>query len=360
MSLFGTAVPISLFGESHGDIMGLTIHHLASNITLDLDKISAALSQRKAKHWYHTTRREADTFEIVSGFFNGKTTGAPLTILMKNTAMNTSEYTPYHVRPNHADYPAYMRSHGAYDYRGGGHFSGRLTALLVVLGSIASQLLASKKILVASHIKQLHTVKLNNVSVNKETLDDLNDALLPVLDKDLVPQYEAILKQAIEANDSVGGIVQTLVFNLDVGLGEPFFDKLDALIAHLILALPGTKGIQFGDGFDCVNQMGSSISDTMRYQDGNIVFDTNHMGGVLGGLSTGNTLIFDTVIKPTPSIAMPLDTINLQSKTNVTQTLNGRHDPSIVPRMVPVINAITTYALLELTVRKDGWSWIKS
>ncbi len=362
MSIFGTAIPVSLFGESHEKIIGITVHNMVGNFVIDCDLIKADLEQRKANKWYHTSRQEPDEFEIISGYFNGKTTGAPLTIIIKNKHMNSEDYTPGHVRPNHADYPAYIRSDGAYDYRGGGHFSGRLTALLVILGSLSKQLLARKNIIVASHIKQLHNVHatpLNLMSVSTAKLLAMRTQEWPVFDQTLIPKFEQLLTETLAQKDSVGGVVQTVITNLEVGLGDPFFDGIDALISHLIMALPSTKGIQFGDGFSLANKTGEAVTDTVQYEQNKVVFKANHMGGVLGGLSTGNMIVFDTVIKPTPSIKKPVKTINLVTQSNCLQSLKGRHDPCIVPRIVPVINAVSYYALLELIVRKDGWSWIK-
>ncbi len=360
MSTFGKAIEISLFGESHGPGVGITIHNLPSGLTIDENALAQSLSMRKPKHSFSTARIEPDHFDIQSGVFRGKTTGAPLTFFIHNRNQQSEDYTEGLVRPGHADYPAYKR-HENYDYRGGGHFSGRLTAPLILLGKICSDLLSKKNILVASQIRTIHTLKgpsIREMSLDDEMLKSLLSSDFPVLHNEDGHRFQQRLNELRNSGESAGGTVETVIKNPPVGVGEPFFDAFESLIAHLIYAIPGVKGIAFGEGFALASKKGSESNDALAYEQEHVVFDSNRMGGILGGLTTGEAVLFETAFKPTPTHQQPQTTINVKSGETVKWKGNARHDGSIVPRAVPVVNALTAYALVELITRKEGCQWM--
>lgn len=358
MSTFGSAIPISLFGESHQAFIGITIHNLPAGVELDLDEVQNALNRRKPHADYHSARKEPDTFTIVSGFFNHKTTGAPLTILIENKDVKSDTYEQNIIRPGTSDYPAKIKYQNYNDYRGSGHFSGRLTAPLVALGEISNQLLAQKNIYVGSSIKQLYQTKFDSLEPTEKNIKSLYYSGFPALEPNKTKCINTILSIK-NTNDSIGGILETYILNLPIGLGEPFFNGFDSFLSHVILSIPSIKGISFGDGFSLASQLGSQANDPLTINANKITFEKNAMGGTLGGLTTGQPIKFQTVIKPTPSIGIPQRTINTDQNKNITYTINGRHDPCIVPRVAPVINALSYYAVLEFMIRNEGYQWIK-
>jgi chorismate synthase len=351
MSTFGKKIEISLFGESHGQAIGMTIHNFPANITLDLEHIRHQLALRRGLPEISTSRREADAFSIISGYFQNKTTGAPLTFLIPNEDVESRPYEqdPYTVRPGHADVTQYLKYAGANDYRGGGHLSGRITAPLVILGAICAQRLSEKGIAVSSRIKSIAGI--TDTLVPSWTTFEGDP--FPVSDPNMKQKMLEAINQARSEGDSVGCIVETCVTGLDSGLGEPFFDSVESIISHLIFSIPAVKGIEFGDGFDFSKMRGSQANDSPSYENGKLVFLTNHNGGILGGITSGAPLLFRTAIKPTPSIAKVKDTINIVKQEKTTINIRGRHDPCIVPRALHVINALTAYALFELYERNQ-------
>jgi chorismate synthase len=351
MSTFGKKIEISLFGESHGEAIGITIHNFPANISLDLDHIRKQLALRRGIPDISTPRREPDEFSIISGYFQNKTTGAPLTFLIPNVDVKSMpyEHDPYTVRPGHADITQYLKYAGANDYRGGGHLSGRITAPLIILGAICAQRLSEKGVTISSRIKSIG--KMTDSSFPLWTV--LENDPFPVSDKDMKPKMLEAINLARDDGDSVGGIVETCAMGVDSGLGEPFFDSVESLISHLIFSIPAVKGIEFGDGFDITAMHGSEANDSPSYELGKLVFKTNHNGGILGGITSGAPLLFRTAIKPTPSIAKVQETINIMKQENATINIRGRHDPCIVPRALHVINALTAYALFELYERNQ-------
>ena len=361
MSTFGKALPVSLFGESHGAMIGLTLHDFPGGVKLDISALQEALNKRKAKSYIDTKRHEDDTLEIVSGFSNGITTGEPLTFIVKNTNTKSTDYTPFHLRPSHADYPAYMRFNGNYDYKGGGHFSGRLTAMLVVLGALSKQVLAKRNIKVYSHIHQVHTLKgqsFYDAALKEAQLEALETADYPVISPEDFTRFQTKIHRTQLEGDSLPGITETMITGLQVGYGEPFFDKVEALISHLVMSIPAAKAISFGRGFDLIALKGSEANDPMRIKNDTVITTKNDMGGLTGGLTNGNPVIFKTLFKATPSIAKPQKTVNLKTRENITLTLKGRHDPCLTMRAVHVVTAVSYYAMLELICRKEGKLWI--
>ncbi|MFU8785818.1 MAG: chorismate synthase [Candidatus Izemoplasmataceae bacterium] len=361
MSTFGEIIKISLFGESHGSELGITIHGLPANKTLNLSSIEHALSLRRPQFSFTTSRIEDDDFRIVSGFHNQKTTGMPLTIIVANTDVDSSSYEYNPFRPGHADYPAFIKYGGANDTRGGGHFSGRLTAPLIILGDIARQYLEDYGVKVFSHVRSIHSIEgesVSNLTLSPKFIETLQNSAFPVLNSDLKTQFTKKIEAIKLDSDSVGGIIETVVLNPPIGLGEPFFDSLESILCHLLFSIPSVKGVSFGKGFELAKMTAKEANDPIRVIDGTVNFSKNDMGGVLGGLSTGQSIIFNTAIKPTPTIASSQDTITRDNK-NITYAFKGRHDSCIVPRALHVVNALTAYTIFELLLRKEATLWKK-
>jgi chorismate synthase len=361
MSLFGTALPVSLFGESHGPFIGVTIHQMPAGILIDQARIDLELTKRRPKSALSTPRQEQDALQWISGVFQGLTTGAPLTFLIANADTRSKDYKPDELRPSHADFAAGVKYRGFQDYRGGGHFSGRLTALLSVLGAIAQSILEAKGIYTVSHIRSIKHVEGASLLDHPLTTNDIiqlqnND--FPVLHPSDQSKMEAEIKAAKDANDSVGGVVETAVYGLPVGIGEPFFDSMESVLSHLIFSVPAVKGVSFGRGFEITRLRGSESNDPFVVEDGVIKTKTNHSGGIQGGLTNGMPLVLQVAIKPTSSIATPQASVNLSTKETITMKVEGRHDPAIVNRAVHVINAITAYGVLEMICQSEGRQWI--
>lgn len=356
--VWGNKVQVSIFGESHGKAIGIVIDGLEPGIEIDMEAVNKEMARRApGKNKFSTQRKEGDEVQIVSGFFNGKTTGTPLTAFIWNSDQHSSDYsnikdTP---RPGHADYTGFVKYNGFNDYRGGGHFSGRITAPLVFAGAVAKQILAKKNIVIGSHILSIHNVKeeyFDKVNVNEATLKSLINKEFPVLDDEKgLKMKEAILGAKDELN-SVGGVIECCALNLPAGLGDPFFDSVESTLSHLLFSVPAVKGVEFGLGFDITKLKGSETNDEYYYdEDRNIKTYTNNNGGILGGITNGMPLIFRAAIKPTPSIYKQQRTVNLKTKENDDIAIAGRHDPCITLRAVPVIEAVCAIGILDIISR---------
>ena len=362
---FGNNITVTIFGESHGPAIGVTIDGLAPGIKLDLDYIKKRMSQRQAKGRISTQRHEPDELNIISGWFEGRTTGTPLTILIENTNTRSKDYekTRYRLRPSHADYTAFAKYDGFQDFRGGGHFSGRLTAPLVAAGAIAQQILEQKGIFIGSHMLSCHQVKdipfANDEIKLKEQISYLNDQDFPVIDTDCAQQMHSVIEAAANDGDSVGGIIETAVVGFPAGIGEPFFDSVESVLSHLLFSVPAVKGVQFGLGFDFGNYFGSQANDAICYEDGKIRTKTNHNGGINGGISNGMPILFQCAVKPTASIYKEQDTVDYQSRQPVKLQIQGRHDPAILHRARVVIDSVTALGLLDLACTKQGTDFMK-
>ncbi len=325
-STFGNNFKISIFGESHGKAVGVTINGIPAGIKVDMAQLQSFLDRRKPGTSKSVTpRKEDDIPDFLSGFMNNITTGTPITAVIYNNDKKSRDYL--HIaespRPGHADYPAHIKYCGFEDYRGGGHFSGRLTAPLCVAGGIAKQILSKYGIEIKSKIVEIHG--------NKEN------------------PYEEI-EIAMKKGDSVGGIIQCEITGLPVGLGEPMFDGLENKISQVVFGIPAVKGIEFGIGFDATKIYGSENNDEYTISRGNIVTKSNNHGGILGGLSTGMPLIFNVGFKPTPSIFMEQNTVEYSTLKRTKLKLEGRHDPCIVPRALPCVEAAGAIAVLDLYI----------
>ena len=357
---FGTSVSVTLFGESHGDEIGAVLVGMAPGITVDEAQIAAALARRRPAADTGTERREPDRFRVISGVFRGKTTGAPLCIIIQNDNTRHNDYDSWRgfARPGHADYTAYMKYHGFEDYRGGGQFSGRMTAPLVAVGAVAVHALAAKGIAIGTHVASVGGVHDRPFEDLAADIAALPTAPLGMLDNVAAEQARLVIKAAKEAGDSVGGLLETAVIGLPAGVGEPFFDSVESVLSHMLFSIPAVKGVSFGAGFDFANLRGSRANDAMRMQNGRPVTDTNKNGGVCGGITNGMPLLFRTVVKPTPSIYKPQKTVNFLTGENATLQLTGRHDPAVVHRARPVADAVTALALCDLLALRYGTDYL--
>lgn len=356
---WGNSIKISIFGESHGKAIGINIDGLKAGILLDLDNIRREIQRRApGNNEFSTPRKEGDEFEILSGFFEGRTTGTPLCAMIYNKDSKSGDYAKLKniMRPSHGDYTGYVKYSGFNDYRGGGHFSGRLTAPLVFAGAICKQLLESNGIIIGSHIKSIGVEQdelFNPVSVEGSTLKVLGSKAFPVLNEKSEALMKEVIARAREQKDSVGGIIETAVVGILPGIGEPFFDSVESTLAHLIFSIPGVKGLEFGAGFDISRMHGSKANDEYYMAGDKVRTNSNNNGGILGGITDGMPLIFRTAFKPTASIGRLQRTIDIENKVNTEIEVQGRHDPCIVPRAVPVVEAVAAIALLDLIMQSQ-------
>ena len=356
----GTNISMTLFGESHGEAIGVVLDGLPAGFSIDMNRIGSDMEKRKAKGKISTQRHEQDQVQIVSGFFEGKTTGTPLTLLIKNTNTRSDDYkkTQGRLRPGHADFTAYEKYHGFQDYRGGGHFSGRLTAPIVAAGSICRQILETKGIMIGSHLEQIYNVQdvffAKDLDTLSKQIQEMNTMDFAVLD----PQAKKEMREAIETaatqKDSLGGIIETAVIGLPAGLGEPSFDSTESVLSHLLFSIPAVKGVSFGLGFGFARLKGSQANDAFRMKDGQIKTMTNHNAGINGGITNGMPLIIHTVIKPTPSIFKEQNSVDYLTKENVSLQIQGRHDPCIVHRARIVIDSMVAFGLLDLYMSRQA------
>lgn len=341
---FGTALRITTFGESHGVALGVVIDGLEAGFQLDQEELQRTMDRRRpGANKLGTTRNEADAVQIVSGLFEGLTTGAPLSMIVYNTSQRSSDYENIAnlYRPGHADW-TWQQKFELRDWRGGGRSSGRETTSRVAAGAVALQLLRQKGIDISAG-----TIQVGDVQAQKRDWDiaPLNPLNCP--DEQAAKLMQDRIEQARMGQDSVGGIIECVATGLPVGLGEPVFDKLDAMLAHAMLSIGAVKGVEFGDGFACARMAGSRCNDEMSADDaGNPVFLSNHAGGILGGMSSGAPLLFRVAVKPTPSISRPQQTIDTDGR-NRTIEIHGRHDPCICPRAVVVVESMAAITLLD-------------
>jgi chorismate synthase len=300
-----------------------------------------------------TPRREKDLPKILSGMLDDTLTGAPLAAVIENTNTKSGDYNNLLScpRPGHSDYAAFVKYNAANDIRGGGHFSGRLTAPIVFAGAICRQILEQKGIKIAAHISSIGNVSdkiFNPLKIDDELIERLNGEKFTLIDENVENLMRAEVEYARTSLDSIGGTIECAVTGIDAGYGDPMFDGVEGVIAKAVFGVPAIKGIEFGKGFELSKMRGSQSNDPFRYENGKVVTETNNMGGILGGITNGMPIIFKAVVKPTPSISQKQKTVNLQKKENAELEVRGRHDPCIVPRAVPVIEAVTAIAILNL------------
>jgi len=350
---WGNKIKYTIFGESHGKGIGMTIDGLPPGLALDLREITREMSRRApGRNTLSTARSETDAFTIWSGFVNGKTTGTPLCAIIENQDQRSKDYEELaqKFRPGHADFSGFIKYKGFNDIRGGGHFSGRLTAPIVFAGAIAKQILKQKDIVIGAHIQRIDSVcepNFDAVTIDEATLTNLTQQTFSVMDPLIGEQMKECILSAKTAGDSVGGIIETAVLHIPAGHGDPFFDSFESTLSHLLFSIPAIKGVEFGAGFDFAQMRGSVANDAMYNQDGVTKTSTNHNGGILGGITNGMPVVFRVVVKPTASIYIEQQTVDSKGD-NVTLIVKGRHDPCIVPRAVPVVESVTAMAVLDL------------
>ena len=358
---FGTSVAVTIFGESHGEYIGAVIDGLAPVIDECEEYINHMLFLRRPDGKISTPRKEEDKFKIVSGVINGKTTGTPITILIPNENVKSGDYSQMRTvaRPSHADFTAECKYHGFQDSRGGGHFSGRITAALVAAGAICRYALEQKGIYIGTHVKKCAGISDRDFGNLADDINLLNTKTFAVLEESRVEEMtDAILKAASEG-DSVGGILETAVCGMPQGVGEPWFDSVESQLSHMMFSIPAVKGIEFGAGFGISDMKGSEANDPMIIENGRVMTTTNNNGGLIGGITNGMPIIFRTAIKPTPTIFKPQRTVDFRSMTQTVLEPKGRHDPAIVHRARVVQDAASAIVLCDALALRFGTDWLR-
>ncbi len=353
---FGQSVAVTLFGESHGPAVGAVIDGLAPGIPVDEGFIAEQLKKRRPAGKISTARIEEDKFEILSGVFNGRTTGTPITIVIPNENVKSGDYSDISrlARPGHADYTANLKYHGFEDYRGGGHFSGRITAALVAVGAIAISALRAKGIKIGTHISSCAGITDREFSDLDTEIDLLNSLDFAVLDPEIAAAMTEKIEAAASEGDSVGGVLETAVLGFPAGVGEPFFDGVESVLAHALFSVPAVKGVSFGSGFALAEMRGSTANDQFEAVGDKIITKTNRAGGINGGITNGMPLLFRCAIKPTPSIFKSQNTVDYIKRENAVLQLKGRHDPAIIHRARVVIDSVAAVALCDLLAQRLG------
>lgn len=353
-STYGEKIKISVFGESHGNGIGVVIDGLPAGVKIDMDRVLVQMARRApGKDKTATPRLERDFPNVLSGMLDNTLTGAPLCVVIENTNTRSGDYgnllsCP---RPGHSDYAAFVKYNGANDIKGGGHFSGRITAPIVFAGAVCRQILEQKGIKIAAHIASIGGVNdkcFNPVEIEDSLIEKLNLSAFALIDDSAEQKMRDEVEMARTSLDSVGGTIECAVTGIEAGIGDPMFDGVEGVIAKAVFGVPAIKGIEFGKGFELAKMRGSQSNDPFRYKDGKVVTETNNMGGILGGITNGMPVIFRAAVKPTPSISKKQRTVDLQKKENAELEIHGRHDPCIVPRAVPVIEAVTAIAIINM------------
>ncbi len=352
-SEFGRNIRVSVFGQSHGRAIGVLIDGLPAGELVDEEELAAFMARRRpGKDALSTARHEADIPIFLSGVKDGRTCGSPLCAVIENEDMRSSDYDELldSPRPGHADYTAWVKWGGLADMRGGGHFSGRLTAPLCIAGGISKQILARRDIHVGAHLAEVAGIPddVFPLSPTPELFRQVAEKTFPVLKDAAGENMKSAILKAAEVGDSVGGVIECAAIGLPSGLGEPMFEGVESQLARALFGIPAVKGVEFGAGFTSARLTGSQNNDLFFVEDNNIRTKTNHCGGILGGITNGMPLMLRTAIKPTPSIALPQQTVSLSRRESVELVIKGRHDPCIAHRVVPVIEAVTACVLLDM------------
>ncbi len=351
---------VTIFGESHGPYIGVVLDGIAPGIDVNKDFINHQLDLRRPSGKISTKRVETDEFILASGVFNDKTTGTPLTILIPNSVQHSKDYekTATLARPGHADYTANVKYHGFQDFRGGGHFSGRITAALVAAGGIIIPELEKKRIKIGTHIKSLGGIKDRNFEDYQKDIDFLGGTNFPVLDADKSEQMKTLAEKIAAEGDSVGGVLESVILGMPAGVGEPWFGTLESELSYALFSIPAIKGVQFGDGFDMVDSFGSEFNDSLQIVQDNgkskVITKTNHNGGINGGISNGMPILFRCAVKPTPSIYKTQDTIDMSKNENAKLNIQGRHDPAIIHRARIVVDSVASFVIYDALASRFG------
>lgn len=352
---FGKQISYTIFGESHGKGIGVVIDGLPGGIALDMEQIAAEMARRApGQGEWATARKEKDLPEILSGFVDGRTTGTPLMALIRNEDMRSGDYPDLNrfPRPSHGDYSGFIKYQGFGDIRGGGHFSGRITAPLVFAGAVAKQILKKEGISFHAVIRQIGDVRAEGFTEETLKRTDTLSPFFPAFDHEEEMREE--IAKAKADGDSVGGMIETVILGLPAGWGDPFFDSFESMLSHAMFAVPAVKGIAFGSGFDLASMRGSGANDAYRTDGRRVYTKTNHNGGITGGITNGQTVCFSAVFKPTPSIAKAQETVDLKTMENTELVIKGRHDPCIVPRAAVVTESVAAMVTLDFWRKGAG------
>ena len=358
---YGQSVTVTIFGESHGAEIGAVIDGLAPGIKVNVEHIKNCLELRRPFGKISTARCEADELRIVSGVFNGYTTGTPLTILIPNKDVKSSDYSALAdlPRPSHADYTGDCKYHGYQDYRGGGHFSGRITAALVAAGALISTALENKGIRIATHISNLRGIT-DRAIMGEDDVALLQTKRFAVLDEVAEKKMTECIEAAAKDGDSVGGVLETVITGVPAGVGEPFFDSMESALSHIMFSIPGIKGVEFGAGFKMADMLGSEANDPFTMVDGRIGTITNNSGGINGGITNGMPILFRCAVRPTPSIRKEQTPVRLSEMRDETLKIEGRHDPAIIHRARAVVDAAAAIAVADMLTVRYGTDYLAS
>lgn len=358
---FGTSVAVTLFGESHGEYIGAVIDGLAPGIEIRRDYIDHMLTLRRPSGRISTPRKEQDAYKIISGVVADRTTGTPITVLIPNENVKSGDYSQMKTvaRPSHADYTAQCKYHGYQDSRGGGHFSGRITAALVAAGAICKCALEQKGIRIGTHVKRCGGVSDREFGDLLEDIETLNEKTFAVLDDEKGEEMTSAILSAANDGDSVGGVLETAIVGMPCGVGEPWFDTVEGMLSHMMFSIPAVKGIEFGAGFAIADLRGSKANDLLRLKDGKVITLTNNNGGLGGGITNGMPIVFRTAIKPTPTIFKPQETVDFKSMQETVLEGKGRHDPAIVHRARVVQDAASAIVLCDALAMRYGTDFLK-
>ncbi len=357
----GNSFTLTLFGESHGKAIGSVLDGVPSGIAVDEEFIASQMEKRKGINSISTARREADEVKILSGVFEGRTTGTPICFMIENADTKSKDYssTKDIARPGHADYTAEMRYDGFQDYRGGGHFSGRITAPIVAAGAFALSMLKKKGIRVGTHISSCAGIRDRDYGDLSADIDELDSLSMPVLCEKAREEMVNCIEKARSEGDSVGGTLETVVTGLPAGVGEPWFDSVEGMLSHGLFSVPGVKGVEFGSGFGFAGMKGSEANDCFDIVDGKISTTTNNNGGINGGITNGMPLVFSVAVKPTPSIYKKQNSVNFKNNEKAVLQINGRHDPAIIHRARVVVDSVTALVLCDLLIMRFGADYFR-
>ena len=354
---FGNNIKITIFGQSHSDAIGVVIDGLPAGFKIDTEKTAAFMARRApGQNDLSTPRKEADAVKILSGVVDGTTCGAPLCAVIENTNTRSGDYDKLRIlpRPSHSDFAAMMKHNGFNDIRGGGNFSGRLTAPLCFAGAVCMQMLEEKGIFIGAHISSIGKTsdsRFDPVNVGKNDFDALLKKSFSVIDDTKGEYMRKEIYDAKGNGDSVGGTVECAVIGMPAGIGDPIFDGIENRISAAVFGIPAVKGIEFGSGFDCTKMLGSENNDDFISTESGISTATNNHGGILGGISSGMPIIFRCAIKPTPSIGIAQKSVNTETGKEETLVIGGRHDPCIVPRAVPCVEAAAAIVIADYILK---------
>ncbi len=364
-STYGNILKLTIFGQSHGAAIGMTLDGIPAGLPIDLTALEGFLMRRAPGQGdYATARKESDKPEFLAGIVDGYTCGAPIAAIIRNENTRSSDYSSLKdaPRPGHADLTAQIKYGGYQDVAGGGHFSGRLTAPLCIAGGLCKQWLERKGVRISARIRAIGGIEDTPMDAVNPDLDAIR-ADFPVINEQIGIRMRSTIAEAKEAGDSLGGIIECFATGLPAGIGDPMFDGLENRISQIVFGIPAVKGIEFGAGFTAAAMRGSEHNDPIVIKDGRVATATNNAGGILGGISNGMPICFSVAVKPTPSIAKQQSTVSLSAKEETTLTVHGRHDPCIVPRAVPVVEAAAAIALFDAYLthfgnKTEAESWI--